>query len=101
MERLTNREMQSLLNSISVVHSNQDTESLEARIFKAVKQIIPTEFSALDFFRPCGEWLGRDIGATEPANATTPEHGRIFAAYVHENPLFTEFLRTGLPVPRK
>lgn len=101
MKHLTNREMQQILASISVLHSEHDTLSFHARIFGAVKQIVPGEFFALDYFYPQGEWLGRDRGETEPRNIAAPELADVFAEFAPQHPLLQEFLRTKLAAPRK
>lgn len=101
MKRLTNRQMNLLLASISLLHSTQEVESFPTRVLKAVKQIIPGEFFALDFFHLRGEWMGRDICRTEPLEIVTPGQAEVFGAHVHEHPLFQEFLRSKLNAPRK
>jgi DNA-binding CsgD family transcriptional regulator len=101
MKGLTNRQMQALLDAVILLHANLDTSTLHARIFNAIKRAVPAEFFAIDYFHPRGAWMGRELSATEPIDATSPEYARIFEAYVHEHPLIDEFLRTGLPTPRK
>jgi DNA-binding CsgD family transcriptional regulator len=101
MKRLTNRQVNLLLASISLLHSNQETESFQTRILKAVKKIIPGEFFALDFFHLRGEWLGKDICRTEPLNIVAPRQAEAFGSYFQEHPLFIEFLRSKLVAPRK
>lgn len=101
MSRLTNHDMQALLDAVLALHSSQGALKIHRRIFDAVKRIVPGEFFAIDYFRTHGEWLGRDFSSTDPIDVTTPENARIFEAHVHEHPVFIEFLRTGLPTPRK
>jgi len=101
MRRLTNRETRTLLDAVLVLHSNQGASKIHRRIFDAVKLPVPGEFFAIDYFRSHGEWLGREFSSTDPIDVTTPEHARIFEAYVPEHPLFNEFLRTGLATPSK
>lgn len=101
MERLTSREMRALLRGISTLHSPAEHETIQARVFEAVRQVVPGEFFALDHFTRQGEWLGRDFSWTEPTGFSTPEHALIFSAYVAEHPLFQEFLSTRLAAPRK
>lgn len=101
MEHLTSREMRALLGGVSALHSRAGHETIEARVFEAVRQVVPGDFFALDHFSRQGEWLGRDFSRTEPAGFSTPEHALIFSAHVAEHPLFQEFLRTRLAAPRK
>jgi DNA-binding CsgD family transcriptional regulator len=100
MNRLTNREMQALLEGISMLHSNQSRESLHARIFTAVNLVVPGEFFALDYFRPHGEWL-ENGSSTSNVDVLKPEHVEAFVAHAAQHPLFCELLRTGLAAPRK
>lgn len=99
MKHLTHREMQTLLNGVAALHTDHDPASLPSRIFSAVKCVAAAEIVAVDWFHPRGWWLQKSW--LEPAGSITPDELQIFGRYAPEHPLYQEFLRTGLSVPRK
>ena len=99
MRRLTNHEAHLLLNAVSALHTSQNTSTLPSRIFQALRQIAAAEFYGLDGFHPSGRWL--DKTWAEPVSKVSHEEMLIFGRHAHEHPLYTAFVRTGLPAPRK
>jgi DNA-binding CsgD family transcriptional regulator len=99
MKRLINRETQSLLNAVSILHSYPGTNNVHERILQATREVSSAEWYALDCFHPQGYWLNQNWQT--PANSATPKDVESFGRYAHEHPLFTAFVETGLPEPRK
>jgi hypothetical protein len=95
MKRLTNRETQLLLSAVSILHAHPGTGDVHERILQATSEVSSAEWYALDCFHPQGRnWQ-------TPVNSATPKDVESFGRYAHEHPLFTAFIETGLPEPRK
>jgi DNA-binding CsgD family transcriptional regulator len=99
MKRLTNRETQSLLSAVSILHAHPGTGDVHERILQATSEVSSAEWYALDCFHPQGYWLNQNWQT--PVNSATPKDVESFGRYAHEHPLFTAFIETGLPEPRK
>ena len=99
MNRLTNREMQSLFKATTSLYTNQQTETLAPRIFAAVREVASAEIYGLNTFHPQGFWLEQTW--QEPVSTATPKELEGFYQYAHTHPLYDAFVKTGLPEPRK
>lgn len=93
MERLTQPQLQALLEFVRDCHTWRNQEAFVSYLFRALPQLIPAEITSYTEInlseRRSRVWL------IEPVDAATREDQRIFEAYAGEQPLIASYLTTG------
>lgn len=86
MEILTYRQTSRLLDSIEILNSGIESETLATRLIKSVSHLIPNDIGSIEAFRRTGEHLG--VIVYDPIDAVPANHLETYFSLVHEHPLF-------------
>ncbi len=89
MNRLRNKDLTTLIKAIEVLNADVDMRTLPERALASVASVVDADSVAFTGFRYGGELSGL---VWDGSDAISPEEMEIFAAHVHEQPLFSAFL---------
>lgn len=89
MNRLDHRDLLTIISAIGELNSDFDPQTLTRRTLAAAAKIVSAESAAFTGFTQNGAYA--DLMWTNNREYSAEEL-EIFAAYIHENPLFEEFI---------
>ncbi len=89
MNDLSHQDLQRLVAALDTLHQDFDPQTLTERTLAAAGQIISADSVAFTGFRCGGEYAGL---MWTNVREYSPAEMQAFAAYIHENPLFDEFI---------
>ncbi len=85
--RLAHKDLQTILESVSILNSDASVSSLPTRLFSSVSNSLRSEIIAFDGWENLGCFRGRMW--YEPSDWLTQELAGVFGAYANEHPLVT------------
>ncbi len=88
MKNLRHHDWQILVSAIEKLHSDFDAQTLPERALSAASRIISADSVVFTGISYSSEYSGI---AWDNSESLSPEDMKIFAAYLHEHPLFTAF----------
>src|SRR5919199_5782543 len=91
MERLSQRDLQTLLSYLREIYAHHDLESFADNIVSTLPKVIPSEWTSYNEVNPRSQTITYTM---EPVPSDFPDGEQVFTQHIHEHPLINHHQQT-------